>query len=62
MSKRFYGLFEKLPGSKRWTRLDSLQYGLSREYAIRHWQDALLNGAFSGRQMALRPIKLPEHN
>jgi hypothetical protein len=59
-TSRVYGLFEKKPGEKRWTRLDSLRFGLRLEYARRHWQDALINGALIGRNIALRPIQLPK--
>lgn len=62
MAQRVYGLFEKLPGAKHWTRLDSLKFGLRLESARKHWQDALLDGALAGRNMALRPIKLPSDN
>jgi len=52
METRLYSLFEKVNG--RWVRQSGL--ALRKSAAVRIFQNALLNGFFAGRHVALRPV------
>jgi hypothetical protein len=53
MTRRLYGLFEKIDG--KWVRLHPTM-GYTKETAVRVFQGALLDGFFSGRHIELRTL------
>lgn len=58
MAERLYSLYRKItvPGKRRANYVRESQLAFPKQTAIRVFQNALLNGAMTGRIMELRPI------